>query len=144
MFQDHVAVEENYERFIRRVLAAEVVWGVRNESGFQSCESNDDDSRRVLLFWSDAAYARRAVSRDYSDCEAASIDLFNFLYRWLPGMARDNKLAGPNYTADMCGLEVEPLDLQDALLSAMPKEMLGRYRDRLALELAEQRTRGGG
>lgn len=118
-----------------------MVWGVRSKSGFQSCESNEDDARRVLLFWSDAAYARRAISRDYPECEAASIDLFSFLYRWLPGMHDDNVLVGPNYTADLCGLELEPLELQDHLLEAMPPDVFGEYRARLEHELQQQRKR---
>jgi hypothetical protein len=141
MLQSTATVQENHERFVRRVIASEVVWGVRNESGFQSCESNEDDSRRVLLFWSDAAYARRAISRDYPECQAAGIELFNFLYRWLPGMAGDEILVGPNYTADPCGLELDPLELQDELLETMPVEMLERYRERLERELQQQRER---
>src|SRR5580765_5900959 len=143
MLRDTATAQENHERFVRRAIAAESVWGVRNESGFQSCQSNEDESRRVLLFWSDAAYARRAVSSDYGDCEAAQIDLFSFLFRWLRGMATDNVLVGTNYTGDLCGLELDPLELQDQLLDAMPKEMLGQYRDRFARELDEQRAQKG-
>jgi hypothetical protein len=113
---------------------------VRNESGFQSCESNEE-SRRVPLFWSDAAYARGAISRDCPGCEAASIDLFGFLFRWLRGMANGNLLVGPNYNGDLCGLELEPLELQGQLLDAMPQEMLGQYRNRLELGLQQQRQR---
>jgi hypothetical protein len=141
MLQDTATVQANHERFVRRVIASECVWGARNESGFQSCVSNEDESRSVLLFWSDAAYARRAISLDFRDCEAASIDLFSFLFRWLPGMVADNVLGGTNYTADLCGLELEPMNLQEQLLDAMPPEMLGQYRDRLARELKEQRAR---
>lgn len=142
MLRDTATVQENHERFLRRVVSSEKVWGVRNGSGFQSCESNEDDSRRVLLFWSDAAYARRAISQGYDDCEAADIDLFSFLYRWLPGMAADHVLVGPNFTGDLCGLELEPLDLQNQLLDAMPRDLLGLYRDRLADELKRQRNDG--
>jgi hypothetical protein len=141
MLQDTATVQENHERFVLRAIASESVWGVRNESGFQSCESNEDESRSVLLFWSDAAYARRAISRDYPDCEAANIDLFAFLFQWLPGIAADKVLVGTNYTAELCGSELEPMELQDQLLDAMPREMLGQYRDRLARELEEQRAR---
>jgi len=143
MLRDTATAQENHERFVRRAIASESVWGVRNDSGFQSCQSNEDESRRVLLFWSDAAYARRAVSIDYRDCEPAEIDLFDFLFRWLRGMADDNVLVGTNYTGDLCGLELEPMELQEQLVDAMPKEMLGRYRDRLARELEEQRARKG-
>jgi hypothetical protein len=69
MFQDQATLEENCDRFVRRVLATELVWGVRNESRFQSCGSNDDDNANVLLFWSDAAYARRAITNDFQGCE---------------------------------------------------------------------------
>lgn len=139
MLQDTATAQENHDRFVRRVIASESVWGLQNEFGFQSCESHEDAQRRVLLFWSDAAYARRAMSKDYQDCEPATIDLFSFLFRWLPGMMADSVVVGTNYTADLCGLEIEPMGLQDQLLDAMPREMHQQYQARLARELEEQR-----
>ena len=56
---------------------------MKNERGFQACESNEYDDLAVLLFWSDAAYARRAIASEFKDCEPASIPLFDFLFRWL-------------------------------------------------------------
>ncbi|MCA9639396.1 MAG: DUF2750 domain-containing protein, partial [Myxococcales bacterium] len=56
--QDVATSLENYERFLTRVVEYDRVWALRGESGFETCESNEFEECSVLLFWSDAAYAR--------------------------------------------------------------------------------------
>ena len=139
MLQDEITVGESHERFLSRVVASEVVWGIRNELGFQGCPSNENEQRTILLFWSDAAYARRAVAGGFTDCEPGEIPLFDFLFRWLPGMADDKLLAGTNYTGQLHGLELEPLDLQREILIAMSEQQFAAYRRRLDDGLEAQR-----
>jgi hypothetical protein len=43
-------------------------------------------------------------------------------------MARDGHLAGTNWTGDLIGVEIEPADLQTALLDKLPAELRARYR----------------
>jgi hypothetical protein len=131
MFVDTATVQENHNRFILRVLDHESVWGIRNERGFQGCASNEDEERTILLFWSDAAYARRAVAHGYGNCEPAELSLFNFLFRWLPGMAHDGLFVGTNYTRQLHGLELEPLELQKEIMVRMTGEQFLEYRHRL-------------
>ena len=83
-------------RFIRRVLVSEQVWLLEEGSGVAICQSNEEEDRSVYLFFSDAAYARRARDESFQEFQPEHIDLFGFLYRWLPGMTRDGFLAGPN------------------------------------------------
>jgi hypothetical protein len=130
MFQDHATVRANHERFLKRVVDTGIVWGIRNGSGFQGCESNDGDCT-VLLFWSDAAYARRAARGQYTDCEPAQITLFDFLHRWLPGMARDKCAAGTNYDTNLCGLELDPKELQRELSSLLSAQQRAAFQERL-------------
>jgi hypothetical protein len=55
------------------------------------------------------------------------MSLFDFMYRWLPGMSRDGVLAGPNWTGDLSGLELDPFELRQAIESAMSPEHLARH-----------------
>ena len=115
MFRNTADCEADSKRFITRCLASELVWHLTSGSQVAYCESNgsdaSEDERVVLLFFSDEAYAKRAGNGHFPDYTAQSIDLFDFLYRWLPGMTTDGVLAGPNWSGDLVGLEFEPYHL---------------------------------
>ena len=134
---DSVTTRENHERFVRRAIAHETVWTVMGETGPLIAESdrleeqNDVGPRDVYLFFSDEAYAQRALRETWPDVLGGStkaIPLFDLLYRWLPGMARDGHLAGTNWTGDLVGIEIEPADLQTELLAKLPAELTASYR----------------
>lgn len=94
-----------------------------------------DLPRDVYLFFSDRAYARAVLRETWPDSphfEARSIALFDFLYRWLPGMARDGHLVGTNWTGDLIGLEHEPKNVQAAIVEKLPADVSDRYRRKLA------------
>src|SRR5688500_17243747 len=105
--RDTASCEENYRRFIERVAASGEAWILKNESGAAHCESNEGDSD-VILFFSDAAYARRVQNSAMTKYQPQRLDLFDLLFRWLPGMSNDGVLAGPNWTEDLIGLELNP------------------------------------
>ncbi len=131
MLRNTADCEADVDRFVRRVVDAETVWYLSSGRGIAFCESNDDqsgdESGTVLLFFSDEAYARRAQTRHFSDHEVTSMNLFDFLYRWLPGMTGDGVLAGPNWTGDLIGLEVQAFPLRKRIESNMTREHLERY-----------------
>lgn len=127
MLEYEVTSQENVDRFAKRVAAARVVFYLRAENGAAFCESNEHEDARVLLFFSDEAYARRTRDKSMPDAEVAPIDLFDFLYRWLPGMTKDHVLAGPNWTADLVGLEMQAYPLREAIERQMRPEHLDEY-----------------
>ena len=104
----------NKDRFIARVRESRVVWGLRSQSGWAYCPSNEREAD-VLLFWSEEAHAKLHASGDWSEYVAAPIDFDAFVDRWLRGMHRDGALAGVNFNADLAGLEMEPVELARAL-----------------------------
>lgn len=53
-------LEENYDRFIERVLSGGQVWAVKCDDGLLTCLAENGE-QPVIPFWSDAAYARRAA-----------------------------------------------------------------------------------
>lgn len=107
--------EENYELFVERVSASGKVWGLKAEDGWAVCPSIEFEETDVFPFWSDEADAAIHCVDEWKIYSPASIDLADFLTDWLPGMHEDSAMAGPNWDAEMSGLEIEPKDLAERL-----------------------------
>jgi hypothetical protein len=132
MFRNSADAQADVDRFIRRVVDADTVWYLTSATGTACCDSNaevddEEEPATVLLFFSDQAYARRTQSRNFPAHRPASMSLFELMYRWLPGMSRDGVLAGPNWTGDLSGLELDPFELRQAMASAMTPEHVARH-----------------
>ena len=138
MMLETAACQANHRRFVERVLSSETVWGLQNDDGFAVCPSTEDEEREVIMFWSDRAYAARAARTSCPGRTPGMIALFDFLFRWLPGMDEDGHLAGTNWTGHLIGLEFEPSALRQETIDTMPDELLDWYRDRLDEALAAQ------
>jgi hypothetical protein len=110
---------DNHRRFIERVAKSRVVWGLRSPEGWAAAPANDDESREVMPFWSDRAYAARSAKDQWAAYEPTSIDIDSFIDKWLRGMNRDGLLVGTNWDAHLIGLEIEPVELARALLDTM-------------------------
>ena len=135
---DSATVQENHERFLRRAVEHQSIWTVWGTSGPLIAKSTDDTGRDpprdVYLFFSDEGYARRVLREAWPDFPAystRSISLFDFLYRWLPGLHRDGHLAGTNWTGGLVGLELEPGDLRAQLLDGLPQDLGAQLRQML-------------
>lgn len=129
MILDSATVESNFQRFINRVIENETVFYLSNDEGVANSVSNDDEETIILMFWSDRAYAARVnriLPEEFSESE---MTLFDFLYRWLPGMTGDCVLAGPNWNGDLVGREIEPFDLRTEIEEKMPPELLEEYEE---------------
>ena len=126
-------LQENHERFVRRSVAGESVWVLLHDEHrtLAYCLSNEYEDVDVLLVWSDRGYAKRAEKSEFHDYSVKEVPLFDFLFRYLPGMHDDEVLVGTNFTGDLHGLEKEPADLQRELKDAMPRAMLEGYDSRL-------------
>jgi len=112
--------ESNFRRFVERVRESGEVWGLKGEGGWAYCESNEYQDTDVLVFWSDRAYAPRHAQGEWSKHQPTAISLEEFIENWLQGMHDDGALLGPNWDANLCGLELEPLDVADKLAEDEP------------------------
>jgi len=128
----------NHQDFVRKIVAAETVWVLQSENGAAYCLSEEDD-RSVIQFWAQAADAEQAAGEDWDEHEPESVSLFDFLFRWLPGMHDDEALVGTNLSNDKLGLEIEPADLEEELRDAMGEKMIEKYEARLEKELTEEK-----
>jgi hypothetical protein len=127
MILDSTTVESNYQRFIDRIIEKETVFYLANEEGVANSVSNDDEETVILMFWSDRAYASRAKQCFDEYFEEVEIDLFEFLYRWLPGMSGDGVLAGPNWNGSLIGREIDPFELREEIEQRMPSELVDKH-----------------
>ncbi|ORW06352.1 DUF2750 domain-containing protein [Mycobacterium lacus] len=117
-----VDLQARYGRFVDRVRATGEVWvlvgpemrGAWVESNHYVAE--DDEPVRVHLIFSTAAYARQHATAEWADWEAASLDLDEFIAGPLKTMQESGDLVGPDFNADLAGVEIEPIDLARVLL----------------------------
>lgn len=117
MIRDTADCEADVRRFVERVAESEVVWYLRSDEGAACCGSDDEgeDPAAVLLFFSAEAYAKRCQLTHFDDHEIARMPLFDFLFRWLPGMSGDGLRAGPDWNGDLVGLELDPFELRERI-----------------------------
>ena len=55
--------------------------------------------------------------------------MFDFLYRWLPGMTGDGVLAGVNWNGDLCGDGVDPFELRNEIEEHMSSRLREEYEE---------------
>jgi len=125
---DRVTCNTNHNRFVKRIIKSEAIWYLSHPDGVANSVSNDDEETTILLFWSDRSYASRAKKEAFFDYQEESIDLFDFLFRWLPGMSRDNALAGTNWTQDLIGVEKDPFKLREEIEKRIPSDLKKRHK----------------
>jgi len=124
---DRATCNANHDRFVRRVIKNETVWYLKHPDGVANSVSNDDEETTILMFWSDRAYASRVRRNGFEDYKETSMDLFDFLYRWLPGMTGDGILAGTNWTGDLIGIELNSYELRKEIEERMPEELKQKH-----------------
>ena len=121
----------NHIRFIKRAAKNEAVWLLKSEEGIANSTSHEEYAKEILMFWSDRAYAARVRKGPYADYYSNSIEeevsLFDFLYRWLPGMYADEVLAGTNWNQGLVGTEIDPFELREGIENAMQPKQRAAY-----------------
>lgn len=76
-----VASKERHQRFVQRVVASEIVWGLKDSEGWVTSSSTNDETedRPIMPFWSDRAYAKQCAKDEWSEYEPTEIPLDLFL-----------------------------------------------------------------
>lgn len=114
--QQSLSARDTYENFIDEVLDNEIIWGLSNEEGWASCDSNDFESRQVIPFWSSEKLAQKLCIDDWADNKPTPIRFNDFIDAWLHGMHDDEVMAGINWDEELVGPEIEPLMLIEDLI----------------------------
>jgi len=108
-------LDANFEQFIETIKVNKVVWGLQSAEGWAVCPSNEYEDATVFPFWSEKAYVVEHCIEEWSEYTPSPIDLDSFIDNWLDGMNEDTVLVGPNWNADLDGLEIEPLEVAELL-----------------------------
>lgn len=117
MSEDESSLLESYDHFIQRVAKTGIIWGLHSEAdGWANSPSDDFEETDVILFWSDRALAEKLRTEEWAGHVAQQIEFDDFIDAWLQGMDADGVMAGPDWTADLAGIEVTAKDLADRLL----------------------------
>lgn len=103
--------QANHDLFVQRVKETSEIWGLKSDTGWAVCESNEYEDTIVYPLWSDADSAQIHCADEWAGYAPIAIDLEIFLETWLPGMDEDEVLIGTNWDAELSGMEVEPVDL---------------------------------
>jgi hypothetical protein len=114
--QNQAYSTESYERFVSRVLKSGMVWGLRaSDGGWAVSPSQAKEGQKVMVFWSDRAYADRHAKDEWQDYSPVAIPLNDFIDSWLYGMHQDGVMVGPNWDAQLCGAECSARELAQDL-----------------------------
>ena len=104
-------LKANYQRFIEHLQESGPVWGLHSEGGWVVVESAEFEDSEVMPFWSEEAYAQSHCVGEWQDYKPVAIETEEFVSDWLPGLDEDGTLVGPNWNADLEGLEIEPIEI---------------------------------
>ncbi|WP_115717347.1 DUF2750 domain-containing protein [Gallaecimonas mangrovi] len=109
--------QKSYDTFLARIQETGELWSLSCEEGWVICDSAEFEDTEVMPFWSSKAEAQRHCVEQWDDYQAERVSLADFVELWLPNLAEDDILVGPDWNDDLEGLEVEPGDLAESLLA---------------------------
>lgn len=105
--------EENFDRFVVESLETGCVWVLEGPEGFALCPSEKNEEIDVMPFWSQPELAQQVCVDEWSIYKPVPVALEEFLDEWVDGMHADLLLIGVNWTDELEGREIEPLDLAE-------------------------------
>lgn len=112
----------NYQRFVENIQESGQVWSLQTPEGWVIVDSAEYEDTEVMPFWSEEAYAKQHCVGEWEDFRPTAISFEEFVEDWLAGMDEDGVLVGPNWNADLDGLEVEPIEILKLLTGGEPDE----------------------
>ncbi|WP_347218933.1 DUF2750 domain-containing protein [Chryseobacterium sp.] len=126
MLQDPITLQNRYKDFIKKVSKTETVYGLKDDKGYATSYSNDQEYEdgepvQIICFWSDAARAKSCVSKEWNRYEATPVPLNEFLENWCLGMNSDGLLVGINFDSNLFGYEAEPLEVVLEIIEELKK-----------------------
>jgi len=104
--------DERYDYFIRKVADFEQIWGL-NDNGWALL--GDNDGNQILPLWPEKEFAELCAVDQWKNYKPESIELNNFLKKWIPGMINDKTLINIFLTPSANGSVVSPPTLESDL-----------------------------
>ncbi|WP_137928483.1 DUF2750 domain-containing protein [Cupriavidus sp. 2SB] len=98
--------------FYREIAESGVIWSIRDDNGFPAPLTFT--GRRAMPFWSSESRALVVIGgvAAYHGFRPVAISWNDFRERWIPGLTRDELLAGINWSGSRAiGFDILPSDL---------------------------------
>jgi len=103
---------KRYEYFIKKVADYEEVWGLFHDGWAMA---QDNEGNVVIPFWPKREFAEVCATAQWANFSPKSIQLDDFIGKWLPGMKKDKVKSAVFYTTYEVGVVVELTRLLDDL-----------------------------
>ena len=110
--------EERYKHFIKVVADWENVWGLYNDGW---ALSGTDCGETVFPVWPAKEYAELCAKNEWSEYEACSFSLEDFINEILPTLISDSVLVGVFSTPDKGCITISGAELIDDLVVELDK-----------------------
>ncbi|BBB26075.1 DUF2750 domain-containing protein [Amphritea japonica] len=78
--------EKRFDHLVSRVVETGQVWILTDQHGSVMLNTDDEDCVPV---WPDREFAEQWATGEWAECEAMSITLKQWNYRWTPGLEED-------------------------------------------------------
>ncbi len=119
------AKEINHEiiiaQFITKVVSTQQIWGLKSEEGWAVAMSNLYDKAEVYVFWQTQDAAQQCSKEEWKDYKPEKISLAEFLEDWCVGIFEENSLIGVQWDYNLCGGEIEPMELAQQIIGEIKK-----------------------
>lgn len=96
------------EYFVRKVADFEVVWSLFDK-GWATAHTG---AATAVPFWPEEEFAKLCATDEWQGFRPAAIALEDFLERWLPGMANDQRICAVFAAPSDHGTLMLPMDLE--------------------------------
>jgi Protein of unknown function (DUF2750) len=102
-----------YEYFVKRVADRGTLWSLGSDTGWAL--TSDDDGNEIVPVWPHERFAQAYASQEWQEKRPRSLELAEWMDKWLPGMMRDHRLVAVFPTPEGKGVVVTPERLRDDL-----------------------------
>ena len=110
---------KRFKHFVSQAADKEVLWGLRDESGWVSLA--DDAGAPGFPIWPHPDYARDCAAGAWSGCAPERIDVHEFVADWLPDMSEQGVSIAVFPTPAMRGVWILPVELKRCLEEELEK-----------------------
>ena len=116
-----ISNEITIAQFVTKVVATQQIWGLKNELGWTVAQSNQFDKAEVYVFWQSQDDAQLCSKEEWQTYKPEIISLAEFLEDWCVGIFEENNLIGVQWDYNLCGGEIEPMELAQQIIGEIKK-----------------------
>jgi hypothetical protein len=120
--------DRDYQQFVEEVVNNQCIYTLQNnEYFFAECPSEEYDNEwgepiSVYCFWSNLVQVQACQQDEWADYICVELSLDDFMQDTLLEMDKTEKMVGVAFDEQLCGVEVDPLDLLHDLLIEIAKQ----------------------